>query len=180
MPFSYPVKFSNLFLSVYNRITIFIPFIFLFGLIISAIITVFFKKIRKKGIKLLFFLFIFIAITFISSKYVSPLLIDYSKGYNIRKINPLIDALEQYKTDNNIYPETIHQLVPKYLKQIPKPSVLTIRNIEYKRNGDFYTLLFVQYLDGWDSDVVIYNSNGIYESNYELKTYGNWRYYFRN
>ncbi len=180
MPFSFPVRFSNSFLSVYNRITIYIPFLFLLGLFVSAIITVFFKKKRKTGIKLLFLMFIFIGITFLSSKYISPILIDYSKGYNIKKLNPLIDALEKFKTDNNVYPELIHLLVPKYIDAIPKPSALTIRNVEYKRNGESYTLLFMQYLDGWDADVVLYNSNNVYdETYYKLKTYGNWRYYFR-
>jgi len=181
LPFSFPLRINNLFISVYNRFTIWMPFIFLSGLILSCFITVFFKKYRYKGAKFLLFLFALMFICFLSTNYISPLLRDYSKGYVIERIEPVIKALDKYKKDNDAYPESLQLLSPHYIEKIPSTRVLTIKDVEYKRDNENYTLLFMQYINGWDVDIVMYNSNNKYDDdNSNLKKFGNWRYYFRN
>jgi len=168
-----------MYISILNRITNWLPFIFLFGVIFVGFIIVFFKKKRNIGLKLLLFLFAVIFICFISSKYVSPVLRDYSKGYVIGKVQPLINALEKYKLKNNSYPESLNFLVPLYIDKIPTTRVLTIKNIEYRRGEDDFTLLFIQYINGWDIDIVLYNSNSQYDEELDLRKFGNWRYYHK-
>jgi len=179
LPFSFPLRINNMYISILNRITNWLPFIFLFGVIFVGFIIVFFKKKRNIGLKLLLFLFAVIFICFISSKYVSPVLRDYSKGYVIGKVQPLINALEKYKLKNNSYPESLNFLVPLYIDKIPTTRVLTIKNIEYRRGEDDFTLLFIQYINGWDIDIVLYNSNSQYDEELDLRKFGNWRYYHK-
>jgi len=120
-------------------------------------------------------------ICFLSTNYISPLLRDYSKGYVIERIEPVIKALDKYKKDNDAYPESLQLLSPHYIEKIPSTRVLTIKDVEYKRDNENYTLLFMQYINGWDVDIVMYNSNNKYDDdNSNLKKFGNWRYYFRN
>lgn len=181
LPFPFPVRLSNLFISLYARFSTWLPFIFLIGLIISGLTIVFFKKARRRGVKLLFFLFILIAITYICTTFLSPSLQDYSKGYAIKNVTPLLDVLEKFKKENNDYPDALTLLVPKYIDKIPSTKVLTIRNVEYKKNSGSYTMLMLQYTNGWDVDVILYNPDNLYDiPESQLKTFGNWRYYHIN
>lgn len=48
---------------------------------------------------------------------------------------PIIHALEQYKNDNGAYPDSLQQLVPKYLKRIPATGVPSrISLLKYDRS----------------------------------------------
>ncbi len=92
-----------------------------------------------------------------------------------------MDVLEKYKKENNDYPDALTLLVPKYIDKIPSTKVLTIRNIEYKKYSGSYTLLMMQYTNGWDMDVILYNPDNLYDiPESQLKTFGNWRYYHIN
>lgn len=52
----------------------------------------------------------------------------------------VISAVEQFKLDNGHYPETMEDLMPKYLTEIP--ITLTGHQIEYHRDRDFYIVSF--------------------------------------
>jgi len=156
------------------------PFIFLIGIVLCALITVFLKKYQSKGVKLLFILFTIVFVCFLSSKFISPTLRDYSKGYVINKLEPVIKALEKYKKDYHTYPESLQLLLPLYIDKIPSARVLTIKNVEYRRGNEDYTLLFMQYINGWDVDIVMYNSNKDYDKSINLRKFAEWYYYFRS
>jgi len=180
LPFSVPVQASNLFLSVYNRITDFFPFIVLFGIVLSFLLLITLRKYKRLNLKILFICFITVVVCLLSDKFVSPVLRDYSKSKTIIKLQPLIDALENYNNINNAYPESHHLLVPEYIKGIPKSSVLSIRNVEYQKENNNYTLKFHHYYNGWDGDIVIYKSDNDYSFYTEkLKNFSNWRYYYK-
>ena len=180
LPFSFPVRVNNLYLSIFNRFITWLPFIFLFGIISVSFIIVFFRKNRNTGLKFLLLLLAIIFVCFFSSKYIFPVLRDYSKGYIIERVQPLIKALEKYKKNNNSYPESVNFLVPLYIDKIPSTRVLTIKNIEYRRGENDFTLLFMQYINGWDVDIMMYNSKSDYdEKNLDLKKFGDWRYYLK-
>lgn len=51
---------------------------------------------------------------------------------------PIIAALENFKRDNGSYPTTLIELVPIYLKQLPRPGILGADSYAYeKRTGSY-------------------------------------------
>jgi hypothetical protein len=62
-------------------------------------------------------------------------------GFNVYE--PIIGALEKYKSENNSYPDSLHDLVPKYIAKIPdSPNPPRPSNIEYKKDKENYFLKF--------------------------------------
>jgi len=60
------------------------------------------------------------------------------KGYAFSE--PIIKALDQYKTDHGTYPEKLDELVPGYLPT--KPSVTEELEYSYSGHGDTYSFSF--------------------------------------
>ena len=62
----------------------------------------------------------------------------------------VLEALEAYKKDNATYPESLNELVPKYLAEIPRPGIGLIRDdgdrFTYLNYGDSYALEFASVL----------------------------------
>jgi len=62
----------------------------------------------------------------------------------------VLEALEAYKKDNATYPESLNELVPKYLTEIPRPPIGLIRDdgdrFTYLNYGDSYALEFASVL----------------------------------
>ncbi len=62
----------------------------------------------------------------------------------------LLVALETYKKDLSTYPETLEDLVPKYLEAVPRPAIGLIRDDDdrfaYSNYGDSYALEFASVL----------------------------------
>ena len=78
----------------------------------------------------------------------------------IIKTEPLIAAIEEYKTENGEYPENLESLKGKYIQEIPKPNIMAMRAYQYeKRNGSFQ--LTFERLWHWNAtEVVVYNTLG--------------------
>lgn len=59
-------------------------------------------------------------------------------------------ALEAYKKDKGMYPETLDELVPNYVPEIPRPAIGVIRDEDdrfaYSNYGDSYALEFASVL----------------------------------
>ncbi|MCB9136211.1 MAG: hypothetical protein H6636_12350 [Anaerolineales bacterium] len=55
---------------------------------------------------------------------------------------PLLGALEQYKTDMGGYPPDLQTLIPAYLPEIPRPAQHWDYTYEVKGNGDGFVLFF--------------------------------------
>ncbi|MFV2055775.1 MAG: hypothetical protein ACC707_04870 [Thiohalomonadales bacterium] len=56
---------------------------------------------------------------------------------------PIILALEKSKIDNNVYPVSLPELVPKYLAKIPtSPEQPRPTDVEYEQEKDNYLLKF--------------------------------------
>ena len=62
----------------------------------------------------------------------------------------VLEALEAYKKDNATYPESLDELVPKYLAEIPRPPIGLFRDdgdrFVYLNYGDSYALEFASVL----------------------------------
>lgn len=180
LPISIPVRVSNTIISLYNSFIEWLPFLFILGLFVSGFIIAFVKKHRARGIRALLRTIFIIVLFYLSNSLLSPILRDYSKGYAINRLNVLIRTLEDYRTKNGAYPESIHLLVPDYIKEIPKPRIISVSNVDYRKGNEDYTLLLMQHINGWDADIMIFNSRGDYsEIPHELRIYGTWRYYFK-
>lgn len=59
-------------------------------------------------------------------------------GYAV--CDPIVNALEQYKTDKGTYPEAIEELLPEYLSEIP--TEVNDQPIYYKIVEGSFTLSF--------------------------------------
>jgi len=59
-------------------------------------------------------------------------------------------ALEAYKKDKGMYPETLDELVPEYVEEVPRPAIGVIRDEDdrfaYSNYGDSYALEFASVL----------------------------------
>ena len=60
------------------------------------------------------------------------------RGYTV--CDPVIAALEQYKTDNGKYPELLEELLPNYLSEIP--TEVNDEPISYAITDESYSLAF--------------------------------------
>ena len=62
----------------------------------------------------------------------------------------VLDALEAYKKDHATYPDSLDELVPKYLAEVPRPEIGLIRDeddrFSYSNYGDSYALEFASVL----------------------------------
>lgn len=54
----------------------------------------------------------------------------------VRNGQPLIHALDRYKTGHGTYPATLDDLVPKYIRAIPGTGLVQGRRFLYIREGD--------------------------------------------
>ncbi len=65
---------------------------------------------------------------------------DALEGFAIYQ--PVIKALEQYKSDHDIYPKLLEQLIPEYIQAIPLPKSENATGLEYTSDGSSFTLRF--------------------------------------
>ena len=103
---------------------------------------------------------------------------DYSRHYAIKRGQEVVSAIENYYSQRNRYPESIHELY-----DLPKPSIMGIREFGYERNGNGYNLYFVQWQHlGATREVVMYNKNDEHNVKGHFASYDaklpHWRYYW--
>jgi hypothetical protein len=98
-----------------------------------------------------------------------------------RRGQPLIDAIESYRTDNGAYPESLDQLVPEYLESIPDTGLAMYPEFEYEcypPSGEYEITVDTSH-GGWDWDKFFYLSNGEYVEEYyngTLIRVGSWAF----
>ncbi len=59
-------------------------------------------------------------------------------GYAV--CDPIVKALEQYQAENDAYPETLTELIPKYLVEVP--TDVNDQPISYTRTSGSFSLAF--------------------------------------
>jgi DMSO/TMAO reductase YedYZ molybdopterin-dependent catalytic subunit len=82
-------------------------------------------------------------------------------GY--RSAGAVITAIDKFHADHGRYPARLQELVPHYLRQVHQVAVFDIRygdlqGFEYYPKRDRYSLNFVYYTFGDDSQVRCYDS----------------------
>ncbi len=96
----------------------------------------------------------------LTSKFAVEKIAALTREKTIAKTQPVIAAIEKYKTENGEYPENLESLSGKYIQEIPKPNLMGMRAYQYeKRNNSF--LLTFERLWHWNAtEVVVYSSSG--------------------
>ncbi len=99
----------------------------------------------------------------------------------IVKTEPLIGAIEKYKTENGEYPENLESLKGKYIQEIPKLNFMGTRAYQYEKGNSSFQLTFERLWHWNATEVVVYNTLGQKEiqgnySNYPTN-HTNWWYY---
>ncbi len=120
-------------------------------------------------------------IALLTSKYAVEKAAAFTREKAIVKTEPLIAAIEKYKTENGEYPENLESLKGNYIHEIPKPTIMGMRAYQYeKRNGSFL-LSFERFWHWSATEVVVYNASGQkgIKGNYENypTNHTNWWYY---
>ncbi|NTS39331.1 hypothetical protein HRG84_00310 [Flavisolibacter sp. BT320] len=139
------------------------------------------KQPNKKVLPILFWTFP--AITFVISFWGANIARDFSRNFAIARADKIITAVEQYKQDNNKYPNSLHDLIPNYLNTFPEPWVMGIPGYNYERKANNYRLGFSQnVLIGFNFEVVEYNPSNDQQVEGELKERydtgrKHWKYY---
>jgi len=177
LPMAFPDVLYQHFCYIYKALATILPFIFLGGLVISGIIIVFFKKVQFISTRLLLYLFVLIVISIITNKLFLPNLIDFSKGYAVKRAELLFNPLENYKKAHGNYPLLMSDLVPDFIDKIPATKIISVPSLSYSKGQEGYSIIMVQRINGWDVDIILYNSAGDYDTTQKLKRFGNWYYY---
>jgi len=139
------------------------------------------KKQDKKVIPVLFWTVPIVTLVF--SMWGSGLAREISRTIAIKNADKLIIAIENYKRNNNHYPEAISNLRPEYLKSIPKPWIMGISDYNYEKKENNFNLTFTQnVIIGFNFEVVVYDPTENHKAEGELTTLyetGNdrWKYY---
>ena len=66
----------------------------------------------------------------------------------------IIDAINKFYNETKMYPDTLEQLVPKYLEEVPEteyPGLWTSNSFYYSKNNDnrWYNLKFCGFFEDW-------------------------------
>jgi len=108
---------------------------------------------------------------------------DFSRNYAIAQTDDLINAVEEYKLQHTVYPDSVTQLIPKYIEKVPSDKVIGIKGFHYLKDSTGYKIMFTQnVLLGWNFEVVQYSPNGNHKGEgefyklYETK-HPKWKYY---
>lgn len=99
----------------------------------------------------------------------------------IRQCEPLIAAIERYWQEKGYYPESLADLRPAYLAELPSTSVMGVNRFAYEKTPDAYHLYFRQ-VHGATIEIVEYDKTGLHhrKGHYFSGETGapNWRYYW--
>jgi hypothetical protein len=120
---------------------------------------------------------------FIFSMWGSGLAREISRTIAINNADKLIIAIENYKRNNNHYPNDISNLRPEYLKSIPKPWIMGISGYNYEKKENNFNLTFTQnVIIGFNFEVVVYDPTENHKAEGELTTLyetgkDKWKYY---
>jgi hypothetical protein len=106
---------------------------------------------------------------------------DRSREYVIFKTEPLITAIEEFKTERGFYPEKLEELEGKYIPEIPRVNSMGVRAYQYEKRNGAYQLSFEQNWHWNATDVVVYHPLGpdAIKGSFEKKPvgYSNWFYW---
>lgn len=99
-------------------------------------------------------------IALLTSKFATEKVATSTRENAILKTEPLIAAIEKYKTENGEYPENLESLKRKYIQEIPKPTIMGMRDYRYEKRDSSFQLTFERLWHWNATEVVVYNRLG--------------------
>ena len=81
---------------------------------------------------------------FLTSNYVSGLVRDFSRNFAIGRTGELIQSIEKFKEKRGRFPDSLTDLTPEFIADLPSPLIMGIDSYYYKNRGDNYTISFHQ------------------------------------
>lgn len=137
--------------------------------ILSTIVFVIFVFVKRK-INFIALLGIFLGLYGLINGFILPnKLADRAAVRAIENAEPIILSLNDYALKNGCLPDSLFQLIPNYLKVIPKPGTNGVQNYQYKRKGLQYELRFQVRDLLFNYYIYIYTSNGTIMDKHEAK-----------
>jgi hypothetical protein len=120
-------------------------------------------------------------IALFTSKFAVEKIAALTREKTIVKTQPLIAAIEKYKTENGEYPENLESLKGHYIQEIPKPNLMGMKAYQYEKHNSSFQLTFERLWHWNATEVVVYNTLGQkgIKGNYQNHTtnHTNWWYY---
>ncbi|MDX2247331.1 MAG: permease prefix domain 2-containing transporter [Bacteroidia bacterium] len=121
-------------------------------------------------------------IALLTSKFALERAAVFSREKAILKTEPLIAAIEKYKTERGEYPEKLEELEGEYIPEIPRINPQNTIPYHYEKGKGSFQLSFEQLWHWNATEVVVYNTSGQkgIKGNYENHPteHTNWWYYF--
>ena len=99
-------------------------------------------------------------IALLTSKFAVETVAVLTREKAIVNAEPLIAAIEKYKTENGKYPENLESLKGKYIQEIPKQNVMGMRAYQYENRNSSFQLSFERLWHWNATEVVVYNTLG--------------------
>ena len=156
----------------------------LFFLVVAFIIYRIQKLKKKTGYKFNpapLYIVLIPVVALLTSKFAVEKAAAFTREKAIVNTEPLIAAIEKYKTENGEYPENLESLKGKYIQEIPKPTIMGMRAYQYEKRSSSFQLIFERFWHWNATEVVVYNTSGRQgiKGNYENHTtnHTNWWYY---
>jgi hypothetical protein len=135
---------------------------------------------REYSFRLSSFFAFSISLTLIICVFLGYKIRNFSRNIAISQANKIVVALETYRDANNVYPNELINLQPKYLKTIPSSQIIGIPSFQYENLDSTYRLFFKQeVLFDYNYELVSYNPHEDDNEEEEFLKTGdkNWAYY---
>jgi hypothetical protein len=122
-------------------------------------------------------------ILLIQSIWIADYMRTFSRTFAIKNAENLIIAINKFRSANNKYPDSLAELTPIYLQNIPTPRIMGIPKFNYSNLGEDFTISFSQnVLIGFNYEIVTYNPSNKNIIEGELTTLYDtgekyWKYY---
>jgi hypothetical protein len=120
---------------------------------------------------------------FLTSIYISGLLRDFSRDFAINRTDDLIQSIEKFKESKGQYPDSLADLTPEFINEIPSPFIMGINDYYYEKIGDTYNISFQQnVILSFNSEVVTFDPTDNHKADGKLTDLydtgkSHWRYY---
>ena len=120
---------------------------------------------------------------FMTSIYIAGLARNFSRDFTINRSGDLIQSIEKFKDNNGRYPDSLADLTPQFITEIPSPFIMGIDNYYYTRQGDTFTVSFHQnVILSFNFEVVIFDPTDNHKAEGELTDLydtgkSHWKYY---
>ncbi|MBL7698025.1 MAG: hypothetical protein JNK79_07695 [Chitinophagaceae bacterium] len=89
-------------------------------------------------------------VAFCARTYIAPMMSNYSRNFAIERGQALVTSIEEFKSKEGRYPESISEL-----KKVPAPFIMGIERFRYTRYKDEYLLSFSQWPDGGITEEIV-------------------------